>query len=66
MSATESGPWTKILETTVEDSRQQTDPLPLQTFPLAKSASAQFVKFDLLEFYGFGGGLQYLSVPRYL
>ena len=59
-----SGPWTTVLETTLVDSREQEDPLPLQTLGLGKTVDANFIKFDLLEYYGNGGGLQYLNIER--
>ena len=59
-----SEPWTSVLETSLEDSRQQQDPLPLQVLRLQESVQAQFIKFDLLEWYGGGGGLQYLDIER--
>ena len=59
-----SEPWTSVLETSLEDSRQQQDPLPLQVLCLQESVQAQFIKFDLLEWYGQGGGLQYLDIER--
>ena len=62
MSAT--GPWDKVLEEELADSRNQPDPLPLQIFKLEKSVEEQFIKFDLLEWYGLGGGLQYLDIDR--
>ena len=51
-----------MLETTLEDSRQQRDPLPLKKIDLQSEAEGQFLKFELLEWYGHGGGLQYLGI----
>ena len=48
----------------LEDSRQQEDPLPLQTFTF-NPISARFVKFEITSFYGTGGGLQYFNVVVY-
>jgi len=59
-----SQPWTSVLETSLEDSRHQQDPLPLQVLHLKESVKAQFIKFDLLEWYGVGGGLQYMDIKR--
>ena len=59
-----SQPWINVLETTLEDSRQQQDPLPLQVLRLQGSVQAQLIKFDLLEWYGEGGGLQFLDIER--
>ena len=73
-----SGPWSKVLEKSLDDSRQQQDPLPVQIFSLERRAEnlprqdynleeslvAQFLKFDLLDWYGSGGGLQYLDIQN--
>jgi len=59
-----SEPWTRVLETSLEDSRRQQDPLPLQVLHLKERVKAQFIKFDLLEWYGYGGGLQYMDIIR--
>ena len=64
MSKELSEPWTSVLETSLDDSRQQQDPLPLQVLHLQRSVQAKFIKFDLLEWYGHGGGLQYLDIER--
>ena len=62
---TASGPWTMVLESPVlEDSRQQQDPLPLQIFPLDTVTAAQFIKFELLAWYGGSGGLQFFDILR--
>ena len=53
-----------MLETTLEDSRQQNDPLPLQLIGLQTEVTGQFIKFELLEWYGKGGGLQYFDIQR--
>ena len=74
----ESGPWSKVLEESLDDSRQQQDPLPVHVFPLERKAKdlprqdynleerfvAQFLKFDLLDWYRSGGGLQYLDIQN--
>ena len=65
MSESESGPWTQVLNTQLEDSRQQQDPLPLQLIELdVEEVTAQFVKFELLSWWGFGGGLIYFDIQR--
>ena len=65
-SCTESGPWTKVLEYELEDSRQQEDPIPLQLIALdAGMQQAQFVKFELVSWWGNSGGLQYFDIQRY-
>ena len=60
-STTNNGPWQELLVANLEDSRQQ-DPPPLQQLMFANSAVVSFIKFELLEFYGVSGGLQYFAV----
>ena len=55
------GPWEEVVHQTLEDSRQQPDPLPVQTFPFLER-TAKFVKFNQISYYGTGGGLQYFIV----
>ena len=57
----EDGPWKMVLQKTLDDSRQHMDPLPLQEFSIP-STKAKFVKFELLSFYGNGGGLEYFNI----
>ena len=63
MSSTDSplGPWKKVLQETLEDSRQQKDPLPLQEFTFPKHAG-RYVKFEEVSYYGRGGGLQFFDI----
>ena len=60
-STTNNGPWQELLVANLEDSRQQ-DPPPLQQLMFANPAVVSFIKFELLEHYGSGGGLQYFAV----
>ena len=53
------GPWDEILHETLEDSREM-DVVPLKEFKIKKKV-ARFIKFNMLSFYGDGGGLQYVS-----
>ena len=43
-------------------------PLPLLTFPFSSTSSepvsARFVRFSLISWYGWGGGLQYFNVKE--
>ena len=55
------GPWEEVVHQTLEDSRQQPDPLPFQTFTFLER-TAKFVKFNQISYYGYGGGLQYFTV----
>ena len=56
-----TGPWEEVVHTTIPDTREQKDPLPIQRFSFAERF-AKFVKFELLKWYGNGGGLQYFHV----
>ena len=60
-SADKNGPWQELLLANLEDSRLQ-DPPPFQQLMLPNSAVVSFVKFELLEYYGLGGGLQFFEV----
>ena len=50
-----------VLQKTLEDSRKHIDPLPLQEFSIP-STQGRFVKFELVSYYGLGGGLQYFNI----
>ena len=50
-----------LLETELADSRNDRNP-PLKTFPLKKEVELRFLHFQLIDFWGKGGGLQYFSV----
>ena len=60
-SADKNGPWQELLLANLEDSRLQ-DPPPFQQLMFPNSAVVSFVKFELLEYYGNGGGLQFFEV----
>ena len=62
-SISETGPWKQVLDGTLDDSRQQNDPLPLQTFNFDPE-TARFAKFKLLSYWGSGGGLQYFKIKK--
>ena len=55
------GPWKKLLTANLHDSRHQ-DPPPLQALMFEKSVVVTLVKFELLEYWGAGGGLQYFTM----
>ena len=63
LSDSSEGPWEEVVHQTLEDSRQQADPLPVQTFSFSEGA-AKFVKFNQISYYGNGGGLQYFAVKN--
>ena len=62
-SLNKNGPWEKVLDETLEDSRNQVDPLPLQTFNF-KPVIARYVKFKVVSWYQKGGGLQYFNMIK--
>ena len=57
----DDGPWQMVLEMTLDDSRQQTDPLPVQEFSIP-TTQGRYLKFELVSYYGNGGGLQYFNI----
>ena len=61
LSDSSQGPWEEVVHKTLKDSRQQSDPLPVQTFPFSEK-TARFVKFKQISYYGYGGGLQYFTL----
>ena len=61
LSVSSAGPWTAVHSGELEDSRQQQDPLPLQTFSFS-GVYARFVKFEITSCYDVWGGLQYFNV----
>ena len=61
VSKDEKGPWVEVLKVTLEDSRGQKDPGPLQRFPF-ESKKAKFVKIELVSWYLNGAGLSYFNV----
>ena len=63
VSESSEGPWEQVVHQTLEDSRNQPLPLPLQTFPF-HDLKARFVKFNQISYHGDGGGLQYFGIKR--
>ena len=66
VSQYQAGPWSQVVFQSLEDPREQSDPLPVLTFPFTSGTelSARFVQFKLVSWYGFGGGLQYFNVKK--
>ena len=62
LSNSPDGPWTKVLQDQLPDSRNL-DPVPPKKFQIS-STIARFVKFKLISFWGHGGGLQYFTVNQ--
>ena len=60
-SKDENGPWEEVLDKTLEDPRKQTEPLPVQKFRFTDILS-KYVRFQVLTWWGLGGGLQYFRV----
>ena len=56
-----SDSWEYLLEKELEDSRQQTSP-PVQHFQLEEPREVRYLRFQLKEYWGNGGGLQYFGV----
>ena len=56
-----NGPWKKILDANLEDPRRQYPP-KVKTLHFGNAVNIRFLKFQLLDFYGNGGGLQHLAV----
>ena len=63
-SSESNGPWQELLVADLEDSRHQEVPLPLQYLSLDTPVTVSYIKFELLEFWGVCGGLQYLAVEE--
>ena len=59
----DEGSYVEVVHQTLEDSRQQTDPLPVQTFSFPER-KAKYVFFKTISYYGLGGGLQYFAVKH--
>ena len=64
LSDGESPKFKEVVHQTLEDSRQQEDPLPVQTFSFPER-KATWVHFETISYYGaHGGGLQYFAVKH--
>jgi len=61
IGSSNEGPWTELLTQELEDSRNQEVP-PLQHFESNNAISGRFLQFELLEFWGDGGGLNYFDI----
>jgi len=60
-SLSEQGPWgDTLLEEELEDNRRLSGN-PILTFYFRLPVTLQFLRFELVEFFGIGGGLQYFS-----
>ena len=61
IGSSETGPWTELLTQELEDSRNQ-EPPPVQQFMGKNTVKGRFMKFELLEYWGLGGGLNYFDI----
>ena len=55
-----TGPWMQVLKQTLPDSRNL-EPVPPRTYEITPTF-ARYVKFELLSYWGYGGGLQFFTV----
>ena len=62
-SLNHNGPWFEVVDESLPNSIRQDSPLHKEEFSFA-SMTARFVKFNLLTWYGAGGGLQYFNVKK--
>ena len=59
-SLNENGPWETLVEDELVDTRGV--PASLLNFSFEKPVEVQFLKFDLISYWGpYGGGLQYFA-----
>ena len=58
-SMNETGPWETLVEDQLVDTRGVA--ASLQSFTFDKPVEIQFIKFDLISYWGDGGGLQYFA-----
>ena len=57
------GPWNQVLQEELPDSRQMETVFP-EIFQIQQT-NGSYVKFELLSYWGIGGGLQYFTVIDY-
>ena len=57
---TTSGPFEELLVSSLPDSREL-NPVPTMDFAFPKT-TVRFVRFEIIDFWGNGGGLQYFEV----
>ena len=61
----DSETWELVLSSSLQDSRYDTDPLPILQLDLdVPVVEKQFVRFDLISYHGKGGGLEYFDIVR--
>ena len=58
----ESGPWEKLVHHHLDDASNSNGPVPLLNFTFEKPVLIEYLKFDLISYWGDkGGGLQYFA-----
>ena len=61
----DSDQWEVVLSGSLSDGRRQPDPLPILRLELdVPVVEKQFVKFEVLTYYGHSGGLEYFDIVR--
>ena len=55
------GPWQTLLEANLEDSRKKR-PTQIKQLMFKNPQNVRFIKFELIQFWGNGGGLQYFNI----
>ena len=58
-STNENGPWKMLADYHLADTRSK--PAPLLNFTFDEPVEIQFIKFELVSYWGNGGGLQYFA-----
>jgi len=64
LADSEYGPWTEVLHDFLEDPRNTNEAeasVPPRFFNLTNPICGQYVRFQIISWYGVGGGLQYFS-----
>ena len=60
-SSSHLGPWRLLVDGALKDSREENSALGIENFSF-KSTTDHFFKFELVEWFGVGGGLQFFDV----
>ena len=64
LADSENGPWTEVVHDILDDPTKinaTEASVPPRYFNLAKPTCGQYVRFQIISWYGNGGGLQYFS-----
>ena len=61
-SENETGPWKTLVQDHLDDPTNSSGPIPLVNFTFEEPVQIQYLKFDLISYWGAGGGgLQYFA-----